>query len=140
MKHSLPTVLLFLGLLSLSFCKKEVALPGSRQQKGAEATLGWRECVEFHDFDLTICLENASEYRCPCSLQCFWEGAVDFTLRVNGPGIDTSVTLTTNSNPPEAWHTKRIRNTTIDISDASNIDCSAYGDYPKYKVRVKLTQ
>ena len=140
MKYRLPTVLLLLGVLSLSFCKKEAALPGSRLHKGAEATLSWRECVEFQDFDLTLCFENAKEYRCPCWAECVWEGAVDFTLRVNGPGVDTSVTLTTNSYPLEEWHIVRIGNTTIDISDATHPDCSTYADYPKYKVNVTLSR
>lgn len=137
MKQILFPAILGLCLLAFSFCRKH---DDTRSVSGDAAVLSWQECALFPDYDLTICFTGANEARCPCNMECFWEGVVDFTLKVQGPGVDTTVTLTTNSNPLNLPHQITLGNTTIDVEDASGLGCADYGVYDKYKVRVRLSR
>lgn len=120
-------------------CTKEKTESTNTPVTGHVANISWQDCAEFTDHGLTICLTGAKEGRCGCNEECIWEGAVDFTLHVTGAGIDTTITLTTNSNPVNLHDSVVIGGTTIKVSDGSGIDCNDYEKYEKYKAKVELS-
>jgi hypothetical protein len=132
MKNLFPITLLFLAVTFFASCKKDK----NDTQKGNTATLSWLQCIDFTDHDLTICFIGAEEYRCPCTMDCVSEGAIDFTLQVQGQGIDTTVVVSTDklSKP----HAVIVGGVSIVASDDSNIFCDHYKDYEKYTVKVEL--
>jgi hypothetical protein len=133
---------LALVLLVFTFCtkdKKETA-PINKTQTGNESVISWQQCVDFTDHELTVCFINANEYRCPCNVDCVWEGAVDITLQLIGPGLDTTVVLTTNSSTEGLKDTVEIGDTNLKISSVTPIDCNQYQQYQLYTVKVTLTQ
>ena len=141
MKHLL--LLGFSTLLLLASCKKKDSVPTSHPVSGSEATIGWQDCATYTDHDLTICFIGANDYRCPCNTECVWEGAVDATLHItNSTGLDTTITLTTNSNPTglhsqETVGDKIIR--FVNTTTTQPYDCATdQGNYEKYKVIIAV--
>jgi len=132
MKNRYSIALLFFAIVIFNSCKKEK----NDAQKGNTATLSWQQCIDFTDHDLTICFVGAEEYRCPCNADCVWEGAIDFTFQVQGPGIDTTVIVSTNTLVKP--HAVIVGGVSIVASDDSNIYCDHYKDYEKYTVKVDL--
>ncbi len=132
MKKLLSIALFFLVFTFITSCKKEK----NEAQKGNTATLSWQQCIDFADHDLTICFIGADEYRCPCTMDCTWEGAIDFTFQVQGPGVDTTVIVSTNNLVKP--HAVIVAGVSIIASDDSNIYCEHYKDYEKYTVKVDL--
>lgn len=132
MNKLFPATLLFLVCAFFASCKKEK----NDTQKGNTATLSWQQCIDFTDHDLTICFTGAEEYRCPCNADCAWEGAIDFTFQVQGPGIDTTVIVSTDKLVKP--HAVIVGGVSIVASDDSNIYCDHYKDYEKYTVKVEL--
>jgi hypothetical protein len=138
MKH----LFLMLGgilLFSFSACKDEDPANTTRIVYGSQATIPWQDCALFADQQMTICFVGANEARCPCNTNCLWEGSVDATLHVTTvSGIDTTFTLTTNSNPVNLPNTATIGGKTIQFVNTDAISCSDYGQYEKYKVIITV--
>ena len=106
---------------------------------GTEAIIPWQDCAYFSDNGFTVCFVDAKEERCPCNTNCLWEGSVDATLRVTtATGIDTTITLTTNSNPVNLHNFHTVGGKTIVFVNTSGIECADYGQYEKYKVIVRV--
>ncbi len=139
MKQNIPIALFAVSALFLSFCKHHRSEIFTTQA-GNEAVLSWQECVEFSDYDMTICFVEASEYRCPCDAQCIWEGAVYYTLRAQGAGLDSTFTLTTSDRELFFPRTITLNNIKVDIAEEPVIACADYGDYELYKVKVNLLE
>lgn len=132
MKNLIPITLLFFAFTLFSSCNKEK----NDAQKGNSATLSWKQCIDFTDYDLTMCFIDAEEYRCPCTIDCISEGAIDFTIQVLGPGIDTTVVVSTNKLVKP--HAVIVGGVSILASDESGIYCDHYKDYEKYMVKLTL--
>lgn len=139
MKQNIPTALFAVCALFLSFCQHEKS-EILNTETGNEANIPWQECVEFSNYDLTICFLNASEYRCPCDVECVWEGSVDFTFRATGPDLDSTFTLTASTNRLDLLRSITLGNVIINAEDASGITCADYGNYENYKAKVILTE
>lgn len=106
---------------------------------GSQAIIPWQDCAYFADHGLTICFVNAKEERCPCNTECLWEGSVDAMLHISSTaGIDTTITLTTNSDPGDLHYFHTIGNKTIVFVNTSGIECTDYGQFEKYKVIVRM--
>lgn len=128
-------------LFTLSFCKKQgnEKNPDTQNVNGSEASIDWQDCAYFTDYDITICFVAADEFRCACDALCKWEGALDATLHVTSPGgIDTTITLRTNSNPAGLHTTETINGRVIHFVGTNISDCADYGDYEKYKVNISV--
>jgi len=130
-------------LLGLSACKQKDPLPTTNPVSGSEATIGWQDCAFFTDHDLTVCFVDANDYRCNCASDCFWEGAVDATLHItSSTGIDTTITLTTNSNPTQLHSVDTIGGKIIRFVNTENVqpyDCiHDQGNYEKYKAIITV--
>lgn len=136
MKHFL-VLACGLMLVALFFCKKETS-NSTQHVSGSEAIIGWQDCAYFTDHDLLVCFIGANEYRCPCNADCIWEGAVDATFHLKIPAVlDTTITLTTNSNPTNLPTTDTIGGKIIRFVSVNISDCNEYGDYEKYKVGIE---
>ncbi len=138
MKHFL---LIALGaiLLALSACKDKDPTVTTHSVSGAQATIEWEECALFTDHDITICFIGADENRCPCNTECLWEGSVDATFHVTtSTGIDTTITLTTNSSPINLPNATTVGGKTITFVNTDAVNCADYGKYEKYKVIVTV--
>jgi hypothetical protein len=137
MKHLL---MIAMGAVLLAFfaCEDNDPLSTTRQVTGTEATIPWQDCAAFTDQGLTVCFVGAKEERCPCNTNCLWEGSVDATLRVSSAtGIDTTLTLTTNSNPVTLHYFHSVGGKTISFVSTPGIECADYGKYEKYKVLIR---
>ena len=126
-------------LAVLTQCKKNDPDAQADTVKGDRATIAWKDCAYFSDHGLTVCFVDASEYRCPCDVECVWEGAVDATLHVTGPGVDTTITLTTNSSPGALHQSARVGARLIRFVETNHFDCADYAHYNKYKVVVEIS-
>ncbi|MDO8367619.1 MAG: hypothetical protein Q7T20_12530 [Saprospiraceae bacterium] len=126
-------------LLAFSACRDKDPIFPISTVSGSEAIIPWQECAFFADHNYTICFIGAKEERCPCNTNCLWEGSVDATLRVTSPtGIDTTITLTTNSNPVNLHNFHTVGGKTIVFVNTFQIECADYGKYEKYKVIIKI--
>lgn len=126
-------------LLTLSFCGEKDPVHTTQTTSGTEASIGWLDCATFTQHDLTVCFINANEYRCPCNAECFWEGAIDATFHItSSTGIDTTLTLTTNSNPISLPNTAIIGGKTIRFVQTEGVDCSNFGQYQYYKAVIAV--
>ena len=132
--------MIFAALIVVLFsCREKDSINDIHAVSGPQATIDWQECVLFSDHDLTICFIGAKESRCPCDVDCLWEGSVDATFHVTGPkGVDTTFTLTTNSNPVNLPHTARVGDKVITFVNTDAVSCADYKQYEKYKVIVTV--
>ncbi len=89
------SALIFLAFL-FAFCTKEnkQELLDAKKLTADSTTLNFGKCAVFQNQNLTICFEKVYEYRCPCDVQCVWEGAVDAQFSAKGNDLDTTFTLT----------------------------------------------
>ncbi len=136
-----PSFLIISSILLVAFtaCKERDPQDTTKSVSGAKATIPWEQCVLFTDYDMTICFIGAKEERCPCDTQCLWEGSVDATLHVTtSTGLDTTFTLTTNSDPINLPHFTTIAGKTIEFVSTEGITCADYGHYEKYKVIITV--
>jgi hypothetical protein len=107
---------------------------------GDEATITWLGCAYFSDHDVSVCFINANDYFCPCYADCIWEGAVDVTLVVKMPAVDSTITLTTNSNPQNLNFSDTLGQKIITFKSIYVEDyCNHQGEYGKYKAVVEVT-
>lgn len=136
MKNQILAILGAFAIVSFAACEKNTTSP--RSQSGSEAVISLNECVEFTDFGYTVCYEDVNEYRCPCNVDCFWEGAIDAALHVTGSGIDTIINLTTNSNPINLQNEAEIGGHTFKISEPLPNDCNDFGNLNLYKLTVEI--
>lgn len=136
MKNQFFVFLFAISMASFMACDKNNA--GPREQAGSEALVAWEECVDFTDHGLTVCFEDVLEYRCPCNVDCIWEGAVDISLHITGQNIDTLITLSANSNSENLVNSAQIGANTIKIENPLPSACNDFGDLDKYKVTVKV--
>lgn len=126
-------------LLSFWACEDNDPIRDTVQINGNTAVIPWQDCAYFADHDLTVCFIGAKEERCPCNIDCFWEGSVKATFEVsNSVGLDTILTLETNSAPAGLPNLHSFGNTTLIFVNTEGISCEDYGDYEKYKVIVKV--
>jgi hypothetical protein len=131
-------------LFMFSYCKKTDSekVPVTQNVKGEEATIDWQGCAFFTDHDITICFVGADEQRCPCNVECVWEGAVNATFHITTlTGLDTIITLTTNSAPAQLHSSETIGGKTIRFVNTATpipFDCADYGVYEKYKAIVTV--
>jgi len=126
-------------LIAFSACKETDPEQTTHSIGGSVATIEWEHCALFTDHGMTICFVGAKEGRCPCDTDCLWEGSVDATFRVTTPtGIDTTFTLTTNSNPVNLPNATTIGGKTITFVNTDAVSCADYGKYEKYKVIVTV--
>lgn len=122
-------------IFALTACKEKDPEFATNPVSGDQATIQWQDCALFTDHDLTICFVGANEARCPCDTDCLWEGTVDATLHITTTaGIDTTITLTTNSSPTNLPNTATIGGKTITFVNTDAVPCADYGKYEKYKV------
>lgn len=131
MKYKIFLALLIVAL-GTTQCKKEAIY-------GNTGTIRWQDCLEFFDHDVTICLEDIEEARCPCNADCIWEGMVTATLKVTAPGGEYTIQLSTNSSPDALNHSDTIENRVIRFVKTNITDCNDYGQKEKYKVEVEVT-
>lgn len=126
-------------LVAFSACKDKDPANNTNSVSGAQAIIPWQECVLFTDHDITICFVGAFEQRCPCDVQCLVEGYVEATFRATTTsGIDTTFTLTTNSNPINLPNSTTVAGKIITFVNTEGIACADYGNYEKYKVIVRV--
>ncbi len=126
-------------IIAFSSCGEKDPVVTTHPVSGAQATIAWQDCALFTDRDMTICFVGANESRCPCNTDCLWEGSVDATLHVTTPsGIDTTFTLTTNSNPFNLPNFTTIGGKTITFVNTDAVGCADYGKYEKYKVIITV--
>lgn len=126
-------------VIAFSSCGEKEPVITTHPVSGAQATIEWQDCALFTDHNMTICFVGANEGRCPCNTECLWEGSVDATFHVTtATGIDTTFTLTTNSNPVNLPHAKTIGGKTITFVNTDAVTCADYGKYEKYKVIVTV--
>jgi len=139
MKH---LFLISFGVIFLAFfaCQDKDPIYPTAEVNGSTAIIPWQECAYFTDHDYTVCFLAAKEERCPCNTNCLWEGSVDATLRVTSAanGIDTTIVLTTNSDPFNLHNFHTVGGKTIVFVNTDGIDCADFGKYEKYKVIVKI--
>ena len=138
MKYAL--YLLVLATL-LTSCKKEpsakkfIVLSGDNK-----ASVGLNECAEFQSPSFwTVCLTDISEYRCPCEGQCIWAGAVDYSLHVTGPNLDSTFTIHPPGNALNKPGFIEMNGIRLDIAEMEPTLCSKYGNYDLYKLEVSLS-
>lgn len=135
MKYSLLVTLGVL-LFSIVSCRDK---DSDQLVSGNQAIIDWQDCAFFTDHDLTVCFIDAKESRCPCTTNCIVEGVVDATFHVtSAAGIDTTFTLTTNSNPVNLPNSTSIHGKTITFVGTEIDFCADYGQYEKYKAIVKV--
>lgn len=155
MKHFFPVAALAASILVFASCKKDNAAPDSIStgdtakkeieiqepiETGSQGSVGLGGCLDFYDpFFWTVCLTDISEYRCPCDVQCFWIGSVDYTLHVTGPDIDSVFTLQPPGNPLGAPSSIKMGGFKLEIEEISPTTCAGYGDYENYKLQVTLS-
>ena len=126
-------------LIAFSACKDKDPISNTQVIYGNQATIPWQDCALFADQQMTVCFVGAKEERCPCNTDCLWEGSVDAMLHVTTvSGIDTTITLTTNSNPVNLHNLTSIGGKTIQFINTNGISCSDYGHYEKYKVIISV--
>jgi hypothetical protein len=126
-------------IIAFSACKEKDPVITTHPVSGSQATVEWQDCVLFTDHDMTICFVGADEARCPCNTDCLWEGSVDATLHITTTsGIDTTITLTTNSSPINLPNTATIGGKTITFVNTDAVPCTDYGKYEKYKVIITV--
>ncbi len=126
-------------IIAISACKEEDPEFTTYAVSGSQATIEWQDCALFTDHDMTICFVGADEARCPCNTNCLWEGSVDATLHITTTaGIDTTITLTTNSSPTNLPNTAAIGGKTITFVNTDAVPCADYGKYEKYKVIITV--
>jgi len=138
MKH---VFLIALSTVFITFfaCKEKDPVVTTQSVSGSIATLAWEDCTLYSSHDLTICFVGAVENRCPCNTECLWEGTVEATFHVtNTTGIDTTITLITNSNPATLHNSTSIGGKTITFVNTDAIGCADYGKYEKYQVIVTV--
>ncbi len=137
--NKLFLTMLALFTLTCAFqCKKDEDT-NSNEVSGNTATIKWQDCATFTDHNTTICIKEANEYRCPCNADCIWEGAVDVTMNVQMPGVDSTVTLTTNSSPAQLNFSDTIGTKIIRFVKTNIQSCEDYGKYEKYDFTVEVT-
>ncbi|MBL7825159.1 MAG: hypothetical protein JNJ57_00905 [Saprospiraceae bacterium] len=135
-----------IGFLSIIFllqiaCKNSKTEYSHTPVSGDEAPVAWQSCVYFTDHQLSVCFIGAEEYRCPCYTDCIWEGAVNATIQISTQnGLDTTIVLTTNSNPAGLHQSETIEGKTIRFLRTDGLDqgCADYGNYNKYKAVVLI--
>ncbi|HLP96345.1 MAG TPA: hypothetical protein VK168_20020 [Saprospiraceae bacterium] len=126
-------------LLAFMACEDNDPLRITRDVNGSTAVIPWQDCAYFADHDLTVCFIGAKEERCPCNTDCLWEGAVKATFEIsNSSGLDTILTLETNSAPAGLHYFHSFGNKTVTFVNTEGIQCEDYGQYDKYKVIVKV--
>ena len=134
-----PILMSIIALMLTFSCTKKGVDDSTLTVSGGRAVIPWQDCAVFTDHDMTICFVDAKEYRCPCDVNCIWEGAVDATLRVTTTtGIDTTITLTTNSDPATLPSTATIDGKLIRFVNTDAVTCSDYESYEKYKVIIEV--
>ncbi|HAD11215.1 MAG TPA: hypothetical protein DCF33_02135 [Saprospirales bacterium] len=136
-----PTILfaLSLSLLVFSACEDNDPIRNTSETSGSTAIIPWEQCTFFADHDLTVCFVGAKEERCPCNTDCLWEGSVKATFEVsNSTGLDTVLTLETNSAPAGLHYFHSFGNKTLVFVNTEGIGCEDYGNYDKYKVIMKV--
>jgi hypothetical protein len=150
--------LLAVGLFSLNACQKDpitvsgneiipesLAGPVNRLSKPApgmatqERILGWHECADFADYDMTVCFSEAHEFRCPCDVECFWAGYVAYNLKVIIGNQETIITLQPPGNPSNEPSSAVVGKALISIDEPAPVDCVNYGKYDVYKVKVTVS-
>jgi hypothetical protein len=137
--NKLFLTMLVLFTLTCAFqCKKE-EVSTQNEVSGNAATIKWKDCATFTDHNTTICIKEASEYRCPCTIDCIWEGAVDVTMNVQMPGVDSTITLTTNSNPANLNFSDTIGTKVIRFVKTNIESCADYGKYEMYDFTIEVT-
>ena len=138
MKH---TFLIICSTLFIAFsaCRDKDPVANTNSVSGTTAIIPWQDCALFTDHNMTICFIGATEGRCPCNTDCLWEGSVDAVLHVTTTtGIDTTITLTTNSSPAALHNLTTVGGKTIRFVNTEGIGCAEYGQYEKYKVIVSV--
>ena len=141
MKNFRSFLLVTVCLFTLNACQKEPAAASlaNTPAGSSEAILSWQECSDFRDYDMTVCFTAANEYRCPCDVDCFWAGSVDYTLTVTTSTETTTVTLQPPGNPTSAPSSAVVGKVTISIQEATPIDCADYGNFERYKLKVTVS-
>lgn len=134
-----PIFLLFSAFLfTLNACQKEpeasTIVPSS-----SETTLSWQECSDITGYDMTVCFSGANEYRCPCDVDCVWAGSVEYTLNIRTADGNTTVTLQPPGNPNNAPSSAVVGKVLVSIEEAQTVSCVDYGNYEKYKLKVKFS-
>ncbi|MBK8426706.1 MAG: hypothetical protein IPL27_12375 [Lewinellaceae bacterium] len=136
-----PSFFLFSAVLfTLSACQKDPTPPTALSAPvSAGAVLSWQECYDFSAFNTTVCFTDANEYRCPCDVDCVWAGSVDYTLQIKNAGQDTTISLQPPGNPTNAPSSTVVGHVTISIEEPAPVNCTDYGNYEQYKLKVVLT-
>jgi hypothetical protein len=139
MKNILYSAFLMLVVVFFA-CKKQDRLPNAIAN-GNFATFAIGECYSFSDYgDLSICLKEINDGRCPCNADCIWEGAAEVKLQITKTGLDSTVSL----------FDKKLQGTTMDSSIVIGNEtiilksvkvedfCSNQGKSEKYTVEVEV--
>jgi hypothetical protein len=130
---------LSVSVLAFYACEDNDPLRNTTEVSGNTALIPWEDCAFFAEHDLTVCFVGAKEERCPCNTSCLWEGVVKATFEVsNSSGLDTVVTLETNSAPAGLHFFHSFGNKTLVFEKTDGINCEDYGKYWKYKVQVRV--
>ncbi|HOY07232.1 MAG TPA: hypothetical protein PLO67_17615 [Saprospiraceae bacterium] len=143
MKNFRFILLLSAGLFSLNACQKEsvseLTKSDSNITAASQAILSWQECADFTNYDMNVCFTGANEYRCPCDVNCFWAGSVEYTLTVTAGDQKTIVTLQPPGNPTNAPSSAVVGKALISIEEPTPVDCANYEKYETYKIKVTVT-
>lgn len=144
MKNVRYFIPLFACLFLMNACSKDDDTLLSRNnaaEKSADVVvLDWKDCYRFTNFeDITVCFSTANEYRCPCDVNCVWEGSVEYTLTVQTEDQETVVTLQPPGNPNNAPSSAVVGKSKISIAGAQPVNCADYGNFERYKLKVTVS-
>ena len=126
-----------LVLFALPACKKESNQPQTPTVLADSAYVKFGECALFQTPKLTVCFVDAYEYRCPCTAECIWAGAVDISLKVTGTNVDTTLKLTTMPYLG-ASDTAIVGNVKFHLKSADPADPCDLGNYATYKALIEV--
>lgn len=144
MKNFQYFIPLFACLISLNACQKEedtlLSKSNSEARTADEAIVSWQECYDFTNYDMTVCFSDANEYRCPCDVNCFWEGSVEYTLQVRSNDQETIITLQPPGNPTNAPSSAVVGKVKISIEEAQPVDCADYGKFEAYQLKITVSE
>lgn len=144
MKNFQYVLPLFACLFILNACQKEedpiLAQNDSGIKTTEQAIVGWKDCQDFQNYDLTVCFADATDDRCRCDYTCTWSGAVTYTLNVRTKDQEKTITLEPPGNSNHAASSVLLGKTRISIEEVQPIPCNEYRNFEIYELRITVSE